>query len=696
VPCSRRTAFLRKAILLVSLMMCERARAQAPLAEQAAQAQSTQAQETPQKEQAVGTSPQTDLTQVSIENLMNMEVTSASRKGQKISQVASAIYVIRQEDIRNSSALNIPDLLRMVPGLDVAQISSSVWAISARGFNLQFANKLLVLIDGRAVYTPLFGGTFWDTQDVPLEDIDRIEVICGPGGTVWGANAVNGVISIITKKAADTRGALVTGGGGTRAQEFGTLQYGGKIKKDTNYRIFAKYQNTDASPDLNGQNGKDGWYLLHGGFRADSKLSTKDSLTVQGDIYTGKEGAVIVHSVFTPPENINVQEVAAVSGGNILGRWDHTFSSHSDTTTQFYFDKYNRGGPESDEVRDTFDFDFQNHITLGARHDLIWGVGYRHTADLDIGTVDQAFLPPRYSAGLFSAFVQDEITLKPDRVVLYVGSKLENNYFSGFDAEPSVRVAWTPSERRTFWTAVSRAARTPTRRDIGLDAALAALPGPTEVELVGNPKFQSEHLIAYEAGYRAQPTDRFSVDVTVFFNNYHGLESIEPQAPFFDPNSTPPLTIQALQLSNLMYGTTEGVETYLRWKVTKRWTLSPGYSFLEMHLHLKPTSQDSVSMADTQGSNPGHQAQLRSHVELSSKFAFDANAYFAGALPAQFVPSYTRLDSELTWRVAEHLQLSVAGQNLLKDHHEEFNDFQQSVNSTQVKRSVYAKFTWQF
>jgi iron complex outermembrane recepter protein len=696
VPCSRRTAFLRKAILLVSLMMCERARAQAPLAEQTAQAQSTQAQETPQKKQAVGTSPQTDLTQVSLENLMNMEVTSASKKEQKISQVASAIYVIRQEDIRNSGALNIPDLLRMVPGLDVAQISSSVWAISARGFNLQFANKLLVLIDGRAVYTPLFGGTFWDTQDVPLEDIDRIEVICGPGGTVWGANAVNGVISIITKKAADTRGALVTGGGGTRAQEFGTLQYGGKIKKDTNYRIFAKYQNTDASPDLNGQNGKDGWYLLHGGFRADSKLSTKDSLTVQGDIYTGKEGAVIVHSVFTPPENINVQEVAAVSGGNILGRWDHTFSSHSDTTTQFYFDKYNRGGPESDEVRDTFDFDFQNHITLGARHDLIWGVGYRHTADLDIGTVDQAFLPPRYSAGLFSAFVQDEITLKPDRVVLYLGSKLENNYFTGFDAEPSARVAWTPSERRTFWAAVSRAARTPTRRDKGLDAALAALPGPTEVELVGNPKFQSEHLIAYEAGYRAQPTDRFSVDVTVFFNNYHGLESIEPQASFFDPNSTPPLTIQALQLSNLMYGTTEGVETYLRWKVTKRWTLSPGYSFLEMHLHLKPTSQDSVSMADTQGSNPGHQAQLRSHVELSSKFAWDANAYFAGALPAQFVPSYTRLDSELTWRVAEHLRLSVAGQNLLKDHHEEFNDFQQSVNSTQVKRSVYAKFTWQF
>ncbi len=698
MPCSRRTAFVRKAIVLVSLMICERALAQTPLAEQPSRTQSPQAQESSQKNQApaASTSPQNDLTQISLENLMNMEVTSASKKEQKISQVAAAIYVISQADIRESGALNIPDLLRMVPGLDVAQISSSAWAISARGFNLQFANKLLVLIDGRAVYTPLFGGTFWDTQDVPLEDIDRIEVIRGPGGTVWGANAVNGVINIITKKAADTQGALVTGGGGTRAQEFGTLQYGGKIKKDTSYRIFAKYQNSDASPDLNEQNGEDGWYLLHAGFRADSKLSSKDSLTVQGDIYTGEEGAVIVHSVFTPPGNVNVQEVAAVSGGNLLGRWDHVFSSRSDTTIQLYFDKYDRGGPESDEVRDTVDFDFQNHIALGTRHDLIWGAGYRHTADLDIGTVDQAFLPPRHSAGLFSAFVQDEITLKPDRVALYIGSKLENNYFTGFDAEPSARVIWTPSDRRTFWAAVSRAARTPTRRDIGLDAALAALPGPTEVELVGNPRFESEHLIAYEAGYRAQPTDRLSVDLTVFFNNYHGLESIEPQPSFIDQSSTPPLTIQPLQLSNLMYGTSEGVETYLRWKVTNRWTLSPGYSFLEMHLHLKPTSQDSVSVADTQGSNPGHQAQLRSHVELSSKFAWDANAYFVGALPAQFVPSYTRLDSQLTWRLGEHLQLSVVGQNLVKDHHEEFNDFLQIVNSTQVKRSVYGKLTWRF
>jgi iron complex outermembrane recepter protein len=688
-----RRVFAGPGVLLALLFVCPQSPSQTPQAAQLLQTQqASDAKEGPE----TSAPPQNDLTQVSIENLMNMEVTSASKKGQKLSQVAAAIFVITQEDIRRSGALSIPDLLRMVPGLDVAQINANTWAISARGFNLQFANKLLVLIDGRAVYTPLFGGVYWDTQDVPLEDIERIEVIRGPGGTVWGANAVNGVINIITKKAADTQGGLMTAGSGTQAEQFGTIQYGGKIKDETSYRIFAKYQNNDHFPDLNGQNGEDGWHLLHAGFRVDSTLSAKDSLTTQGDIYTGEEGAEIVHSVFTPPENINVQRLAALSGGNILARWEHIFSSRSNTTIQFYFDRYGRGGPESDEVRDTFDFDFQNHIVMGARQDLIWGAGYRHTADLDIGTVDQAFLPPKSSAELFGAFVQDQITLKPDRVVFYAGSKFENNYFSGFDVEPSARLAWTPSTRRTFWAAVSRAGRTPTRRDVGLNAALAALPGPAEVALVGNANFQSEHVIAYEVGYRAQPTDGLAVAMTMFFNNYHGLESIEPLPSFVDPNSVPPLLVHPKSLSNLMYGTTEGVEVYLNWRATSRWTISPGYSFLEMHLHLQPFSQDSFSVADTQGSNPGHRAQLRSHIDLSSRFAWDANAYFVGRLPAQFVPSYTRVDTQLTWRLGERVTLNLTGQNLLSDHHAEFNDQLQSVNSSQVKRSAYAKITWQF
>jgi iron complex outermembrane receptor protein len=604
--------------------------------------------------------------------------------------------VITQEDIRRSGATNIPDLLRMVPGLDVAQINANAWAISARSFNSQFANKLLVLIDGRAVYTPINGGVYWDTQDVPLEDIERIEVVRGPGGTVWGANAVNGVINIITKKAADTQGGLLTGGGGTQAQGFGTLQYGGKIKEGTSYRIFAKYLNNDHFPDLNGRDSDDGWHLLHGGFRADTNFSGHDFLTTQGDIYTGNEGATVVHTVLVPPENINVQSRAALSGGNVLSRWNHTFSSRCDTTLQVYFDRYTRDGPQFDEVRDTFDFDFQNHVLLGARHDLIWGFGYRHTADQTVGTIDVAFIPAAHGDNLFNAFVQDQITLKPNRVALYLGSKLDNDYFSGFDLEPSARLAWTPSSRRTLWAAVSRASRTPTRRDTGLDAALAALPGPAEVALLGNPNMKSEHVIAYEAGYRAQPRDRLSLDLTLFFNNYHDLESSELLPSFFDPTSVPPLLIIPQSLGNKMYGTTEGIEAWVKWKLTNRWTLSTGYSFLEMHLHTTSTSLDSTSVADARGSNPGHQAQLRSHLELSGGLAWDATAYFVGRLPAQFVASYTRLDTQLTWKLAERVELSLTGQNLLRDHHVEFNDPFQAVNSSQVKRSAYAKLTWQF
>jgi iron complex outermembrane receptor protein len=637
-----------------------------------------------------------DLANKSIEDLMNIEVTSASRKEQKLSTVAAAIFVITQEDIRRSAATNIPDLLRMVPGLDVAQINANTWAISARGFNLQFADKLLVLIDGRAVYTPLFGGVNWDTQDVPLEDIDRIEVIRGPGGTIWGANAVNGVINILTKTAADTQGGLVTAGGGTQSQGFGTVQYGGTIKEDSGYRVFVKYLNSGHFPNLNGQDGDDDWHLLHAGFRTDADLSPKDSLTTQGDIYTGQEGATIVHSIFTPPENINVERLADLSGGNVLSRWTHIFSAHCDTTLQFYFDRYKRDGPEMEEARDTIDFDFQNHIGLGARNDLIWGAGYRHTADQTVGTIDQAFLPASFAAQLFEIFLQDQIALKPDRVALYLGSKLENSYFTSYDLQPSGRLAWTPTNRRTLWAAISRASRTPTRRDTGLDAALAALPGPTEVALVGNPDVHSEHVIAYEVGFRAQPTDRLSLDVTLFFNDYHSLESVEPLPPFFDPDSVPPLTVQPMSLGNKMYGTTEGVEFSSKWKVTNRWLLSPGYSFLEMHLHTQSGSMDTTSVADAQGSNPGHQAQLRSHLELSKGLAWDINAYFVGPLPAQFVPSYTRLDSLLTWRFRERGELSFVGQNLLGDHHTEFNDQFQSVNSSEIKRSAYAKFTWHF
>jgi iron complex outermembrane receptor protein len=637
-----------------------------------------------------------DLASMSIEDLMNVHVTSVSKEDQKMSQVAAAVFVIGQEDIRRSGATNIPDLLRMVPGLDVAQINGNTWAISARGFNSQFANKLLVLMDGRAVYTPLLAEVSWDTQDMPLEDIDRIEVIRGPGGTVWGNNAVNGVINIITKKAQDTLGALVTGGGGTLERGFGTVQYGGATKEGIAYRIFTKYFNRDHFPDLSGQYSPDDSHLLHGGFRIDSNLSKTDTLTLQGDLYAGGEGASIIHSVFSPPDNLTVFRRAGLSGGNVLSRWTHSFSGRSDTALQFYFDRYTRSGPQSREVRNTFDFDFQHHVVLGSRHDLTWGAGYRHTADQTVGTIDLAFVPADWAGHLFNLFVQDQITLKPDRLLLYVGTKFESYYFAGIELEPSIRLAWTPSNRQTFWAGVSDMSRAPSRRDIGLDAALAALPGPAEAVLLGNPNFGTEDVVAYELGYRTQVNHRLSVDLAIFLNNYHNLQSIEPLPSFFEPNSAPLLLVLPKAFANKIHGITEGIEASVHWKVTDRWTLSPGYSFLQMHLHADPTSLDTLNLADDKGSNPGHQAQLHSHLELSEGLSWDLNSYFVGPLPEQFVPSYTRLDSQLTWRFSERMQLSIVGQNLLLDHHVEFHSDLGIVNPSEIKRSAYAKMTWKF
>jgi len=642
-----------------------------------------------------------DLGDLSIEELMNESVTSVSKREQKLSQAAAALFVINQEDIRRSGALNIPDLLRMVPGLDVAQINSNTWAISARGFNHQFSDKLLVLIDGRAVYTPTVGGVNWDTQDVPLEDIERIEVIRGPGATIWGANAVNGVINVITRQAKDTQGVLATAGGGTQDRAFGTAQYGGKIGEDASYRVFTKYFDHSDLPDLTGRDvNDDAWHLLHGGFRVDGSLSGNDSLTAQGDIYSGSEGAVIEHvAAISPPVNESVQRRTDLSGGNILGRWNHVLANGSDTTVQVYFDRYLRLGPSTFEARNTADFDFQRHQRLGSRQDVVWGAGYRRSADQIGGTIDGAFVPADRTLQLFSAFVQDEITLAPERVFLTLGTKLEHNAFTGFELGPSIRVSWTPSARDTIWAAVAEAARTPGRNEANGDFNIAAftLPDgtPAEVGLVGNPRQEAEHLLATDLGYRVQAGSRVSVDLSMFYNRYRELRTLEPGAPFLETNPVPHVDIP-LVFSNQMHGTTEGLELSTHFKVTDRWTLSPGYALLHMNLRTDPGSQDTITAANTEGSNPRHQAQLRSAVNLPHGLGWNTSLYFVDRLPAQQVPSYTRLDTQLIWRSTERLEWSLVGQNLLQNLHVESDDLVTSVQPTQVQRSVYAKFTWTY
>jgi iron complex outermembrane recepter protein len=353
-----------------------------------------------------GTGSGADLTMLNIEDLMNVKVTSVSKREQKLSRTAAAIFVITQEDIRRSSATNIPDLLRMVPGMDVGEINGSTWAISARGFNAQFSNKLLVLIDGRIVYAPYFAGVYWDTLDLPLEDIDRIEVIRGPGGTIWGANAVNGVISIFTKKASETPGGMLEAGGGNIDAGFGTAQYGGKAGTATHYRIFTKYFNQNQMSNLSGQNGDDGWHMLRGGFRADSTLSSKDTLTVEGDLYTAREGELgFVLPSITSPSYVPVSEEINLGGGFIQSTWNHSFSDRSDSSLQISFVPYRRGDLQEPEKRKSLYLDFQHHLAWGRRQDIVWGLGYSYTTDHIVGSLTVSFNPPNKVLQTFNSFI---------------------------------------------------------------------------------------------------------------------------------------------------------------------------------------------------------------------------------------------------------------------------------------------------
>lgn len=638
---------------------------------------------------------QRDLSSMNIEQLMQVEVTSVSKKPERLSRAASAVFVITQDDIRRSGALNIPDLLRMVPGLDVAQVNGSSWAISARGFNDQSANKLLVLIDGRTVYSPLFSGVFWDAQEIPLETIERIEVIRGPGATVWGANAVNGVINIITKQASETQGVSISGGGGTYEHGFGYAQYGGKIGSNTYYRLFTNDFAAGTLLDPAGQSGKDSWDAYRIGFRADGKLSGKDSLTLEADGYDGNEGELVntVTSI-SPPMNQTLALNESFGGWDVLTKWEH--NGRSQTKLQFYFDRPSRGDPTYGEGRNTVDIDFQDHIGLGERQDVVWGAGYRRTSDDIRGSLRVSFNPPAKSNELFSAFGQDEIALAPDRLYLTVGVKLEHNGFSGFGVQPNARLAWILDDRNTLWAAVSRALKTPAR-DETVRFNAAALPGPgglpVLVSLFGASELD-ESVLATEMGFRTELRSDLSFDVAAYYNTYEDLTSDEPSTPFLESSPGPLHLVAPFFARNLLDGESHGAEIALNWKLTSRWILSPGFAYEQIHIYRDPGSQDTAMTASMQGSTPREQAQLRSNVEINRHLEWNSSAYFVGRLAT--VPSYTRLDSGVTWQPAKAFSFSIVGQNLLRDHHAEFDNVAQIVNTSLIKRSAYAKFSLQF
>jgi iron complex outermembrane recepter protein len=629
-----------------------------------------------------------ELKQLSLEELMGVEVTSVSKKEEKLFDAAAAIYVMTQEDIRRSGATNIPEALRYVPGLEVVRLNANTWQISARGF-VTTANKILVLIDGRSVYTPLFAGVFWDVQNTLLEDIDRIEVIRGPGGTLWGANAVNGVINIITKSTKETQGWLVTAGGGTEERGFGGVRYGGKLGENARYRFYAKYFNRDDMLLPDGTDATDAWQIGQGGFRVDWDASHNNSLTFQGDLYGGEAGGQETFSL-TPPFLTTTE--ASLGGGNVLGRWTHHFSDVSDVQLQVYYDRTERRIPLFfAEDRDTFDVDVQHRFPWGSRQDILWGFGYRYTKDKVGDSFSLSIVPDRRATDLLSLFVQDEITLLPNRLRLTLGSKFEHNDFSGFEVQPNVRLAWTPSAQQTVWAAVSRAVRTPTRleHDIGLNVVATPSVPVTVLSVFPNRDFVAEEMLAYELGYRIQPHPRLSLDIAAFYNIYDNLLSLEGPGPL---QLSPPVVVIPFTQANKLQGETYGVEVSVNYHLTQWWRWQVGYSFLAIQLWPTPGSVDIVSEAAAERSAPHHQVFWRSLLNLPAKVELDTGLRYVDALPSQRVGAYVALDVRLGWRPIHNLELAVVGQNLLDNRHLEFS----SNFRTEIQRGVYGKVTWRY
>src|SRR3989442_38449 len=505
------------------------------------------------------------LKKLSIEQLMNLQVTSVSKRPEQLSQTASAIQVITQEDIRRSGASSLPEILRLATNLGVAKVVSRQWAIGARGFNSTTANKLLVLIDGRTAYTPLFSGVFWDVQEVPLADIDRIEVISGPGATLWGANAVNGVINVITKDAQDTQGLLLSGGGGTEQRGLGTVRYGGALGSTVRARIYGRGFDRAGTVLPSGQDAADDWHLWQGGFRMDWDAATVNRVTLQGDLYDGRIGQLSAGDI-------------AVSGGNVMAKWSHTFSEQSSLAAQLYYDRTHRDIPRLfGEDLDTYDVDLQHATRLGARHDVVWGLGYRLINDRVVNTDSLAFLPAHVARQWFTGFVQDEIALVTNRLHVALGTKIDHNDYTGFEIQPSGRVSWTPSPSGTLWVAVSRALRTPSRIDREL-----FFPGQAPYFLAGGPDFHSEEELAYEVGYRHQQGS-VALSVATFYSRYHGLRSLE--------QVNPPTPV-SLVIGNGQDGESYGAEVTAEYRLTSRWQVHAGYTELRVHVWPNPGSTD--------------------------------------------------------------------------------------------------------
>jgi iron complex outermembrane receptor protein len=625
---------------------------------------------------------------MSLEELMNQDVTSVSKQAEPLLDAPSAIQVITNEEIVRSGASSLPEALRLADNLQVAQDNSHDWNITARGFNTGLANKLLVLIDGRTIYTPLYSGVIWDEQNPMLADLDRIEVISGPGGTLWGANAVNGVINIISKSAEETQGWYTEASAGSQPRDEAAIRYGGTLAPNVYYRVYGQYFDRNNEIFSDGVPGHDSWSDGRGGFRIDTAGSSEDKFTVQGDYYNGAEGHPTLPGTDTD------------SGGNILGRWSHTFSADSDTSLQIYYDRTNLtvqepalalepAGIFGDDL-DTADLSFQHNLQLDDRNHIVWGFGYRFTHDVASNAPSAELLPATLDQNLYNIFGQDEIKLL-DNLFLTLGSKVEHNDYTGFEYEPSARLQWNFVPNQMLWAAVSRAVRTPSRLDRDLYEPTGLPAGAPQSVLDGSTSFSSEKLIAYELGYRAQFSSQVSGSISAYYNDYSDIRSTTP-----GPAASGSLPII---LQNNLEGQTYGVEASSDYQMLDWWRWHAGYDYLQEHIHVKPGEVDFTNGLN-ETADPSHQVFLRSSMDLPQNIQFDTEGRWIDQLiisngpTAATVPGYFELNARLGWQPVKNVEVSVVGENLLHAYHAEYGF--PGPTQEAIQRSVYGKITWRF
>jgi len=641
-------------------------------------------------QQPAGKTP--DLADLDIEELGRIRVTSVSRRPEPAYRAAAAVFVVTREDIRRSGASSLPEALRLVPGLQVARVTARDWSITSRGFAEQSPNKLLVLVDGRAIYSPLFAGTFWDVQDVVMEDVDRIEVILGPGATVWGSNAVNGVINVITRSAADTRSRLLAVRGGTAEHVNATARYGTALGAAGAVRLYGTFLDRAPSHLGNGDSGEDDWQQGQGGFRADLDASPRDRLTFQGDIYTGTGGQEVRRALPDPPFGEVVADQLDVNGGNLLARWSRRLGEASDVQVQAYYDRSVRMLPSSYDrlAVQIADIDLQYRVPVGRRHDLVWGASYRLNADTVTGTYAVKLDPAARTTHLVTGFVQDEVELAPGEWYATLGTKIEHNDLSGWELQPNLRLLWTPSRRHTLWSAVSRAVRIPSRLDTDVRFVTQVLPTspPTVVRVVGNEDAESEELISLEGGYRAVLHPAVSADLSLYYGWYDRLRSITPLAPFTEDGTV----VQEFRVDNDARGHSYGGTAALTWQPTSRVRLQGSYTLLKMAVESVDDAPPGSFPNVNPGYNPEHQASLRASIDLPRGIELDANMRYVAELPQPRVPGYVEADARLGWSPRPGVTVALVGRDLLHAQHPEF----WSDPLREIQRRGELQLEWRF